>query len=248
MSVSTLKKQRSLAGSAEGAGLWGLQAYDIDRLRHELALVTKDWDWERGCFGHSLPLTTSKLSEFGATHYNNLITSADGEQKLEAPDILDDCPYFLEIFNGFQCEKSSFRILRRPPHTSYTLHRDTDLGMETFRVQIPIESNSDVRLLVSTIDNGDDFILSGVDYRKLEDWEAEGIDSEDVKSWFEEFVRLNANKVRIYETPPGQLYYFHTPLKYHNLMNFGDEDRYTIAIDLVANEWLYKQYPVFLKR
>jgi len=247
MRISTSKRQASLAGSAQGVDLWALQSFDVDRLRQDLATATKDWDWKRGCFGHSLPLTTHKLSEFGATHYNNLVKSVDGEPELEAPDRLDECLYFREIFNSFRCEKSSFRILRRPAHSSYTLHRDSDLGEETFRFQIPIESNPDVRLLVSSTDNGEDFIVSGADYRKVEDWDAEGIGCDKMKSWFEKFVWLNDDKVRVYQTKPGKLYSFRTPANYHNILNFGHEDRFTLAIDLVANRWLHEYYPEILE-
>jgi hypothetical protein len=56
-------------------------------------------------------------------------------------------------------------------------------------------------------------------------------------------VRLNDDKVRVYQTNPGKLYYFSTPENYHNLWNFGCEDRFTLAIDLVANRWFYQHYP-----
>ncbi|MCA9136632.1 MAG: hypothetical protein KDB00_07730 [Planctomycetales bacterium] len=241
--TSSPKKLASLAGSAQDAELWELQSFDIEKLRRDLTIATNGWDWDRGCFGHSLPLTSSRLTEFGAAHYNNLVHSADGEQKVMAPDKLDECEYFREIFDSFQCEKSSYRILRRPAHTSYSLHRDIDLGENTFRVQIPIESNADVRLLVSTTNNREDFALPSDDYRKVEDWDAEGISVDKMHSWFEEFVRLNQERVRVYATPPGKLYNFCTPANYHNLMNFGDEDRYTLAVDLVANDWFYQRYP-----
>jgi hypothetical protein len=246
MSTSTPKRQTPLAGTAQGADLWDLQSFDVDRLRRDLAIATKGWNWERGCFGHSLPLTTRELSAFGATHYNNLVKSVAGEPALEAHDKLDECRYFREIFDSFHCEKSSFRILRRPAHSSYTLHRDNDMGQETYRFQIPIESNPDIRLLVSTTDKSDDFLIAGADYRKVEYWDAEGIGFDEVKSWFEEFVRLNEDKVKVYQTEPGKLYYFSTPSNYHNLWNFGLRDRFTLAIDLVGNEWLYKNYPVIL--
>lgn len=60
-------------------------------------------------------------------------------------------------------------------------------------------------------------------------------------------MQLNDNKVRVYQTTPGKLYYFDTPRNYHNLMNFGQEDRFTLAIDLVANEWFYEHYPELLE-
>jgi hypothetical protein len=243
MSMTTPKRQASIAGSAHGASLWEFQSFDVNRLRQDLAIATRDWDWKRGCFGHSLPLTTRKLSEFGSTHYNNLVKSIDGEQRLEAPERLDTCHYFSKIFDSFQCKKSSFRILRRPAHSSYTLHRDSDVGEETFRFQIPIESSPDAWLLVSTTDDSNDFIIPDADYRKVEDWDAEGIGRDKMKSWFEEFVQLNDDKVRVYETRPGKLYYFSTPENYHNIWNFGCEDRFTLAIDLVANSWFYRNFP-----
>ena len=128
MSISKPRRQPSLAGSAHGASLWEFQSFDVNRLRQDLAIAVRGWDWKRGCFGHSLPLTTRKLSESGAAHYNNLVKSIDGKLKTEAPDRLDECTYFREIFDSFRCEKSSYRILRRPAHSSYTLHRDSDVG------------------------------------------------------------------------------------------------------------------------
>jgi hypothetical protein len=236
----------SICGSAHGADLWELQEFDLDSLRQDLAIATRGWDWERGCFGHSLPLTTHSLSKFGAKHYNNLVKSVDGKSILEARDRLNECRYFREIFDSFQCEKSSFRILRRQAHSSYTLHRDTDLGEKTFRFQIPIQSNPEVRFLVSSTDKRDDFVVSDTDYRKIEDWKASNIDCNKMKQWFEEFVHLNDDKVRVYTLKPGKLYYFNSPVNYHNILNFGNEDRFTLAIDLIANNWLYDHYPEIL--
>lgn len=223
--------------------MWELQHFDLERLRADLAIAIADWDWNRGCFGHSLPLTTGQLSDFGSSHYNNLIKGTDGTSRVQAPDTLDDCPYFRSIFDWFQCDKSSFRILRRPPHSSYTVHKDDDIGANTIRVQVPIETNPDVRLLVSTTNQREDFVVPGADYRKVEYWEQQGLTTNEIQSWLDEFVNTNTKLVRIYQLDAGKLYYFDTPLNYHNLWNFGDSTRYTLAIDLIANDWLRARYP-----
>src|SRR5438067_611048 len=97
-----MSKCAPLAGKAKGAVLWELEQFDINRLRGELPEVVGDWNWSQGNFGHSLPLTTTRLSPFGASHQNNLVKGADGSVQ-GAADRLRDNLYFREVFDSFEC-------------------------------------------------------------------------------------------------------------------------------------------------
>jgi hypothetical protein len=242
-----MPKCLSLAGNAKGAILWELASFDVNQLRTDLAKVVEGWDWSSGSFGHSLPLTTKRLSSFGAGHYNNLVKQDKGGSLQEAPDRLEECPGFRRIFDSFSCEKSSFRILRRPGNSSYTLHKDNDVGDGVYRFQIPLITNPDVRLLVSTINDRAQFVVPAEDFRKVEDWKAQGISTDRLKAWVDEFVKLNGDKVCVYQAEPGKLYYFDTR-NYHNVWNFGADPRFTLSIDLVANEWLHGKWPEVFAR
>jgi len=231
-----------LAGGATGAVLLELDRYDLKRLRADLEAALHDWDWDAGSFGHSLPLTSERLTDFGRRHHNNQVT-AGSNGKHEAPDRLNRCPYFLEIFESMRCEKSSFRILRRPAFTSYTLHRDNDIGEHTHRLQIPIRSGPGTRFLITDVDDRNDFVVGDRDLRKVEDWAAAGLSEAAMAEWLDEFVSRNANRVRLYAMEEGRLYWFHDPRRYHNLYNFDSETRYTLAMDLVENDWLCAAYP-----
>ena len=49
----------------------------IEKAGADLAKVVDGWDWNKGNFGHSLPLTTERLSSFGARHDNNLVKQGE---------------------------------------------------------------------------------------------------------------------------------------------------------------------------
>ena len=46
------------------------------------------------------------------------------------------CPYMREIFDGFQTDKATFRLLRCGPQTAYSFHDDRDKGQRVARFQI----------------------------------------------------------------------------------------------------------------
>lgn len=234
--------RESLAGHAPDATLWELQSYDLAYLREDLHIAIRGWCWEQGCFGHSLPLTANRLTSFGAAHHNNLVHERDGVPLRRAPDKLAACRYFRGMFESFQCGISSFRVLRRPGLSSYTLHADRDMGDATFRFQIPIESGSEARLLVTNARRREQFVMPEPDHSRVENWRSPGIGTNAMQDWLEEFVRLNDERVRLYAMEPGRLYHFDSR-NYHNLLNFSADDRYTLAIDLVANDWLREQFP-----
>ncbi len=101
--------------------------------------------------------------------------------------------------------------------------------------------------LASTTADPGDFVVPQEDYRKTGNWLAHGIETDAMKAWLDKFVHLNTHLVSIYSLAAGKLYYFDTR-NYHNVWSFGAESRFTLAIDLVANEWLYARFPEAFER
>jgi hypothetical protein len=224
----------SLAGAAAGAEAWELGEIDPARLRVDLATALRGWDWSRGFLGHSLPLTIARLSPAGAAHHNNRMTGTREEK-------LDNCPCFQQVFDAFHCEKLSFRILRTPARASYTLHADRDIGEDTYRFQIPILTDDRVRVLVSRVR---ETVAFGVEQAGFV-W-PEGLDRPflrkswqggEAEAWYERFVETNRDLVRVYVFPAGKLCHFDTR-NYHNVWNFSSRDRYTLVLDLIADDRL----------
>jgi len=210
---------------------------DLDRLLADARHATEGWDWGLGRYGHSLPLTYRRLSPLGKEHANNWVL-ADAHASPGPPaERLNECPYFEELFEAFPCGIVSFRLLRRPPGTSYTLHADVDLTHDTWRFQIPIQTNDEAFLMVSSATDLKHFALPDPRFCVTKDWVGEGVGRDRMESWYRSFVSANESAIKIYRLPPGTLYHFDTRC-YHNVWNFGSCDRITLAIDLQENDWL----------
>jgi len=200
-----------------------LNTYDADRLVRDLETATEGWDWARGAYGHALSLPgRTDLHAASREHYNNLPYA----------DVLQRCAYFRWVFHSFACEKASFRLLRRPPRTCYGWHTDRDKGSDVIRFQIPIVTNPESWLVVTDFDTFEDI-------RGFEDRLSEA----DTYDAFSRFKDLNQGRYRLHALKPGTLYYFDTR-RFHTLVNEGGETRYTLSIDVVANDWLVRTYPV----
>ena len=65
--------------------------------------------------------------------------------------VLDECTYFKEIIDWFQCEKEAIRLLKLDPCSEIKEHTDNDTSYEEgfFRIHIPIYTNSDVYFYVN---------------------------------------------------------------------------------------------------
>lgn len=59
---------------------------------------------------------------------------------------LDECTYFQEVLDAFQCEKEAARLMNLPAGAVVNMHTDHELGYEdgVFRVHIPIHTNEGV--------------------------------------------------------------------------------------------------------
>ena len=186
--------------------------YDVDKLIKDKKFVEERYNYEDGAFGHCISLPNNfQISKSHSEHHNNLPYA----------NILNSCLYFKEIFDSFETEITSFRLLRRKSHSSYGLHEDKDMGDGIKRFQIPIVTNSDCWLCVTHYD------------KISEGW------TEENSYTMEDFGRRFKGRHDSYQLEPGTMYQFDVT-KIHTLFNEGDTDRVTLLIDVKVNDWLLK--------
>ena len=193
--------------------------YSVAELSRDAETASQGWDWAQGAYGHTLSLPSSQdLDPRGRNNSSNLPFSG----------ALGRCPAFRAVLDGFECAKSSFRLLRRRGRTSYGWHHDRDKGPGVVRMQIPIVDEQGSELVVTDYDSFEQ-IRGGK--RRIQDLD-----------YFESFQRKNAGHFRIFRLQTGLLYYFNTN-KLHDLLNRGTGDRLTLSIDLVVNDWVLDRFP-----
>src|SRR5579859_2905868 len=115
--------------------------YDLRRLAREVAIARSILDFPQGPYKNcvSLPAATQIKAEF-SSHRNNVPFSG----------ALEHCPYLQEIFDSFQTEKTSFRLMRRAPQSAYAFHDDNDRGADIVRLQIPVSTGPLAYLVLAT--------------------------------------------------------------------------------------------------
>ncbi len=188
------------------------KVYNIDKLREDKKFVEEQFKYEDGAFGHCISLPNIfQIAKSHSEHHNNLPYA----------NILNSCSYFKEIFDSFETEITSFRLMRRKAHSSYGLHDDKDMGDDIKRFQIPIVTNDDSWLCVTHYDE----ISEG--------W------TEENSYTMEDFGRRFKGRHDSYQLEPGTMYHFDVT-KIHTLFNDGDTDRVTLLIDVKVNDWLLK--------
>jgi hypothetical protein len=191
----------------------------LEGLVAETQRATEGWDWSRGAFGHALSLPAYRqLHPFGRYSYQNFPCAG----------LLGDLPLFSGIFDQLDCEKVSFRLLRRGPSTAYDWHTDRWKGLGVVRFQIPIVSGETAFLVTTDYESKDQ--VRGVQSGRLSE------------ESFDDFARANAGHFRRHHFEPGKLYYFDTT-RVHTLVNPGPGERITLSIDLVANDWVLARFP-----
>ena len=188
------------------------KVYNIDKLREDKKFVEDRFKYEDGAFGHCISLPSIyDLKEQHLSHHNNVPLRG----------VLDYTPYFKEIFDSFETEITSFRLLRRKANSSYGLHHDKDMGLDVKRFQIPIVTNNNSWLCVT-------------DYDEIEEgWTEEN--SYDMISFGKRFE----GHYKCYKLQVGLMYHFDVT-KIHTMFNDGDTDRVTLLIDAKVNDWVLK--------
>ena len=193
--------------------------YSVDRLIADQQRATEGWDGRRGAFGQALSLPAPDQIHPVRRHaYINY----------PYMNVLDDCPYFREISDGFECEMASFRLLCRGSGTAYAWHEDTRKGPGIARFQIPVVSAESARLLIS-------------DYTDVEQLRGDRNDLFDADS-LAAFLAANEGRVRAHRLEVGRLHYFNSS-QVHTLVNPPGADRITLLFDVVVNEWVLERYP-----
>jgi hypothetical protein len=200
-----------------------LHVYDLDvpldGLVRDARRAVEGWDWSRGAYAHALSLPAYReLHPYGRYRYGNFPCTG----------LLEDCPYFRRVFDSLQCEKVSFRLLRRGPHSAYAWHTDAWKGPGVVRFQIPIVSVDEAFLVLTDYEAVDQ--LRGPRSTRLSE------------ASFEEFARVNGGHFRRHHLAAGRLYYFDTT-RVHTLVNPGPAERITLSFDLAANDWLLARFP-----
>lgn len=193
--------------------------YSLEALRADARRATRDWDWPRSAHGHVLSLPRARdIAPSGRYRYQNYPYA----------DRLDDCPAFREIFDSFASPKVSFRLLRRAPGSSYALHHDRWKGPGGARFQVPIFTDPEARLVLTSFRDVEEIPLP---IRRL-------LKSGD----FENAAAVAPDRIRIHPLEPGILYHFDTT-RVHTLFNPGENERIVLSFDLLVNDWLLENYP-----
>lgn len=177
--------------------------YDLIRLKNDLFMAETYGKYEDGAFGHAI-----SLPESGNDHYNNLPYTG----------IISKTPYFKEIYDSFETEVTSFRLLRRKAGTSYGIHNDRDMGDDIVRFQIPIKTNESCWFGVT-------------------DCEMEEEYTEENSHTLYTFNKKFKPRFKNFRMAPAHIHTFNVRLN-HSMFNEGDEDRVTLSIDCKKNKWL----------
>ena len=199
----------------------GTEPYDVSAMRAEVEIARRILDFDKGPYKNaiSLPSAEQVYAPYKSHHNNVPFSSA-----------LDRCAYLKSIFDSFQTEKTTFRLLRRLPKTAYAFHDDKDRGSDIARFQIPINTSNLAFLLIAK---------NEVDLRRF-DTDSSGFEGDsngDV--WFnmEQLHDACADDVKLFYLEAGYVNYFDTD-QVHTLINAEPEERITLSLDLVMNEWL----------
>ncbi len=191
----------------------------LEGLRADAWRAMAGWDWSRGAFGHVLSLASAgDLHPSARYRYHNYPCTG----------LLSQLPHMRAMFDSLDCEKVSFRLLRREPASAYAWHTDRWKGPGVVRFQVPIISGPDAFLVTTTYTSEDQVRGAG---RVL------------TAGTFDAFAAANAGHFARHHLEPGVLYYFNTTLV-HTLVNPGDSQRVTLSFDLVANDWLRQRFAV----
>jgi len=199
----------------------GEQLHDVARLSAEIEIARKILEFDEGPYRNAISLPAAdQLSAPYRTHHNNVPFSG----------ALDACPYMKSIFDGFQTEKTAFRLLRRVPQSAYAFHDDKDRGRDIARFQIPINTSKEAFLLIAG---------PGLDLKRF-DTDSSGFKGDqngDV--WFnmEQLHDACADVADLFYLEAGFVNFFDTD-QVHTLVNAAGDERITLSFDLVMNEWL----------
>jgi hypothetical protein len=197
------------------------QYYDIDALAADVASARRILDFGAGTYEHSISLPAEDdINAAHRTHRNNNPYAG----------ALGACPLFAEIFNSFQADKACYRLLRRKAGTAYSLHDDKDVDVNLIRMQMPVVTNGSALLLVQK----DGAELEPI-ARRVEEFVHD--DDQPIMFDYTRYADVFGEWFDAFLLEPG---YFHLidPTRVHTLINAGNDERVTLCIDMLRNDWL----------
>lgn len=193
-------------------------ALPVAELVRETELAVAGWNWNRGAHGHALPLAAYEdLHPFRRYTYQNHPCTGR----------LRQLPRMRQLFDSLECEKISFRLLRRAPGTAYGWHTDRWKGPGVVRFQIPLISEPSAFLVLTDYEHSS---------------QVRGAEAALDAGGYEKFSAQNEGHVCRHQPAPGMLLYFDTT-RVHTLVNPGPGERITLSFDLLANDWLRRRFP-----
>lgn len=178
----------------------------IIELKKELAEVLGLNSFSDSFHKHSISLLTEDITPDSYKNFHNNLPFSKKS--------LEEFPHFYSIWKLFSTlsEVTCFRIMEKKPNTSYGLHTDKDAG-DIFRFQLPIQSNDNCWLALTTYDE----IVEG--------WTPDN-------SYFKTDLEKRFGKdVFFFQLQEGAIHHFDVT-KVHTLTNEGDTTRYTLLIDV----------------
>jgi len=195
--------------------------YDLPLMQTEIEIARGISPFEKGPYRNAISLPSAQeVYEPYRAHHNNVPFSG----------ALDHCPYLKSIFDSFQTEKAAFRLLRRVAGSAYSFHDDKDRGRSIVRFQIPVNSSKHAFLLVAR---------DGLDLTRF-DIDSSGFQGDrNGDIWFNTKQLHDAcgDAVELFYLEAGRMNYFDTD-HVHTLINAAEEERVTLSLDLVMNDWL----------
>ena len=194
--------------------------YDVEALQQEVTRARAVQDFERGAYGHSISLPAAAQLDRARARapQQPALRGRPGPLSHHGADP-----------GGLRCAQDVV-----PPaaadraHSAYALHDDKDKGAHMVRLQIPIVTNQRSFLFLPT---------DALDLEVFQPYVRAAKADAELPFDLETLRRLCGSELRLFRLRPGRIYYFDTD-RIHTLLNAGDQDRITLSIDLISNDWL----------
>lgn len=195
--------------------------YDVPAMQRDVETARQRASFDEGPYKNAISLPSAQQIHAPFRSHHNSVPFTG---------VLDHCPTLKGIFDSFRTEKVAFRLLRRLAGAAYSFHDDKDRGRNIARFQIPINTSTQAFLLIAR---------DGLDIKRF-DLDRSGFKGDhNGDLWFDmtQLREACADDVELYYLEPGCLNYFDTD-QVHTLVNAAPDERVTLSIDLVMNDWL----------
>ena len=207
--------------------------FDLDKLLKEKDYAESVVTYDSGFRNHCISLLGRKEEEMEGWNLYLVEMNRhrnDTEILQNIPFDRKHLPYMNSVFDIFNegTEVLVARLMRRESHSSYSIHRDYGKGMEEledskkmiWRFQIPLISNKDCYLIIFKDHVVDKWKELYGEYQ------------------LEDFLDKPSDDFQVHRLEDGYLHHFKAWKYAHTVWNWGETDRYTLAVDTIPNEWI----------